>query len=108
MALAGQPVEHGLGGSERGRTGGNPELDERDEPPVRARPLLVRMRAEAAVRLLPVEERSNDRAREDRLRIGLELFAEDVSPRQERDRRLVGLQKPLGRREASPSLHRRA
>jgi len=58
VALSGQPCEHGLGsGDATGLAGGHAELDERDEPPVRAAPLGVDVDAEAPVGLLSCEER---------------------------------------------------
>ena len=50
VALAGEPREHGVGrGDAAGLAGRDAELDERDEPPVRAAPFAVDVDAEAAV-----------------------------------------------------------
>ena len=66
VALPGQPREHGLGrGDAAGLAGRDAELDERDEPPVRAAPLGVDVDAETAVGLLTREERPYLRPFED-------------------------------------------
>ena len=66
VALSGQPREHGLGGGDAaGLAGGDAQLDERDEPPVRAAPLAVDVDAEAPVGLLSREERPYLRPFED-------------------------------------------
>jgi hypothetical protein len=62
----GDPAENLVEGRHRARLpGGNPELDERDESPVPADPLVVRVTAEAAVGLLPVEQSAHDRPLQD-------------------------------------------
>ena len=67
VACTGQPVQHGLGRRESPRVArGNAELDEGDEAPVRASPLLVRVATETAVGALTLQEPADDRPGEDR------------------------------------------
>jgi hypothetical protein len=61
VPVARQPVEHGLGSREQALVGRHAELDERDEPPVRAAPLLVRMPDETPVALLAAQEPAYER-----------------------------------------------
>src|SRR5207302_8722097 len=83
-----QPVEDGLRGGHGSRlTRWHPELHERDEPPVRARPFWVGPDAEAAVGLLTRQEGPNPRPLEDlRLVLG-PVLAENVASRQQADGR---------------------
>lgn len=54
---SGNPVEHGFrSGARLGVGGRDPELDERDEPPVGTGPFAVRVDPESAVSTLPAEE----------------------------------------------------
>ena len=71
------------------------ELDQGDEPPVRARPLLVRVDAETAVALLATEERAHDWPGKELLGVWRLLLAEDVAPRQVADRGLARPEQPV-------------
>ena len=83
MTLAGEPAEDRLGGRERLRSaGGHAELDQRDEPPVSTAPFLVRMPAEAAVRLLAAQEAADNRPSEELVVVERNAFAEHVAARQ--------------------------
>src|SRR5262245_35641691 len=96
VTLAGQPVENRLRRRESALVAcRNRELDQGDEPPVRALPLVVRVDAEPAVPLLAAEEFAHDRAGEELLRIGGHLLAEDVAPRQIANRRLTRFEQPV-------------
>ena len=99
VALPGQPREHGLGrGDAAGLAGGDAELDERDEPPVRAAPLGVDVDAEAAVGLLPREQRAYLRPFEDVGGLRRISLPEQVALRLEDDPRLVRVEQPVQRR----------
>jgi hypothetical protein len=78
--------------------GRHSELEERDEPPMGARPLLVWMSAESAVSLLAAEERADDRPSEDGLGVGLDVLAEYLSTSQIPDGWFLRSKQPLDRR----------
>jgi hypothetical protein len=78
--------------------GGHAQLDERDEPPTRAAPLLVRMPTEASVALLAAQEPAHERSREELVRVRGHVLAENVAPRQEPNRRLPRCEQEVDRR----------
>ena len=96
MALPRQPREHVLGRGDAARlAGGNAELDERDEPPVRAAPLAVGVHAEATVGALPRQERPDLRPFEHVRGLGRLLLTEQVALRLEDDPGLIRVQEPI-------------
>ena len=91
-----EPGKHRLERRERPRLAGRyAELHERDEPPVRAAPLAVGMTAEAAVRLLPAEQSSDELAVEDAPLVVDRALAQEVAAREEPDGWLVGRYEPV-------------
>jgi hypothetical protein len=81
VTVAGQPVEHRLrGGPGPPVVGRHGQLDERDEPPVRAAPLLVWMHAEPSVRPLPAQEPAYDRPGEEPTRGRGAAFSGEQEP----------------------------
>ncbi len=98
MAVRRQPVEHRLGRRVCALVvRGDPELDERDEPPVRSAPLLVRVHAEPAVALLAAQQPAYERAREEGVAIDGHVLSEHVASGQVANRRLARGEQELNR-----------
>jgi len=98
VRLAGQPGEHRLGGGNAARLPyRDPELDQRHEPPVSAAPLAVDVDPEAAVGLLPCEQRADPWPFENLRRLGRIPLAEQVALRLEDDTRLLRREQPFER-----------
>ena len=99
MTVAGQPAEHRLRGGEAARlAGGDAELDERDEAPVRAAPFAVDVDAEAAVSLLACQERLHLRPLEHARGLRRLRLIEQVTSCLEDDPGLVRVEQPVERR----------
>ena len=75
----------------------NAKLHERDQSPVGAGPLLVRMPAEAAAGFLSAEHRADDRPGENRLIIEFDRFPKNISTSQIPHGRFVGREQPVER-----------
>ena len=96
MARSGEPPEHGAGGRDAAWLAGrHAELDEGDQPPVRAAPFAVWVDAEAAVLLLSGEQRANLPALEHLRHLTWTNLAEQITLRSEPDARLVARKQPL-------------
>ena len=105
MAVAGQPAEDVFRGRAQAIVRRNAQFDERDETPVRAAPLLVRVHAEAAVAFLAAQKSAHEGAGEDLVAIRRHVLAENVAPRQESDRRLPRAKEEVDRRLSRHDRH---
>lgn len=79
------------------------QLDERDETPVRSRPLCVRVDPEASVATLPAQQSPNEWAGP---RSVLDFLAEQIPPREPSDGRLARAQEPDDRPRRTRLLRR--
>ena len=98
MTIARQPVENRLGSGARARlTGRDAQLDQRNETPMGALPLLVRVATEAPLGSLPAQKRTDERAGENRFRIRLEALVQDDPSSEMADRGFGRCEKQIDR-----------
>src|SRR5512133_1771188 len=91
VARPGQPVEHRLSRPSELLVRLRLELDEGDQPPVRSRPLRVRVNPETSVTTLPAEQSSNERTGP---RGVLDRLAQQIPLSEPSDGRLARAQEP--------------